>query len=192
MGSLSDAYDNAMAVGFFSTLEAKLLSRRRFASQAEAKMACFSYIVSDAPEPFFVASLVLNFSHVGLRDSRPMSRQKLMNEGRFVGETVSRPGSERRREKRYEVELSGQIVGNSGAITVLLSDISASGALAVVSDDACALAAGETVDLVIDGFDTIRSRIAHVGHGFYGISFDNAHLHRQRLKAWLLSYVGEP
>jgi len=29
---------------FFSTLEAELLSRRRFASQAEARMACFSYI----------------------------------------------------------------------------------------------------------------------------------------------------
>jgi transposase InsO family protein len=27
-----------------TTLEAELLSRRRFASQAEAKMACFSYI----------------------------------------------------------------------------------------------------------------------------------------------------
>jgi transposase InsO family protein len=27
-----------------ATLEAELLSRRRFASQAEAKMACFSYI----------------------------------------------------------------------------------------------------------------------------------------------------
>jgi putative transposase len=33
-----------MAESFFSTLEAGLLSRRRFASQAEAKMACFSYI----------------------------------------------------------------------------------------------------------------------------------------------------
>ena len=31
---------------FFSTLEAELLSRRRFASQAEARMACFSYIES--------------------------------------------------------------------------------------------------------------------------------------------------
>ena len=28
----------------FSTLEAELLSRRWFASQAEARMACFSYI----------------------------------------------------------------------------------------------------------------------------------------------------
>jgi putative transposase len=44
MGPVGDAYDNAMAESFFSTLEAELLSRRRFASQAEAKMACFSYI----------------------------------------------------------------------------------------------------------------------------------------------------
>jgi len=33
-----------MAESFFSTLKAELLSRRRFASQAEARMACFSYI----------------------------------------------------------------------------------------------------------------------------------------------------
>jgi putative transposase len=44
MGSVGDAYDNAMCESFFSTLEAELLSRRRFHSQAEARMACFSYI----------------------------------------------------------------------------------------------------------------------------------------------------
>jgi len=33
-----------MAESFFSTLEAELLSRRRFTSQAEARMACFSYV----------------------------------------------------------------------------------------------------------------------------------------------------
>ena len=44
MGTVGDAYDNAMAESFFSTLEAELLSRRRFVSQAEARMACFSYI----------------------------------------------------------------------------------------------------------------------------------------------------
>ena len=44
MGSVGDAYDNAMAESFFSTLEAELLSRRRFTSQAEARMACFSFI----------------------------------------------------------------------------------------------------------------------------------------------------
>jgi len=44
MGSVGDAYDNAMAESFFSTLEAEVLSRRRFTSQAETRMACFSYI----------------------------------------------------------------------------------------------------------------------------------------------------
>jgi putative transposase len=44
MGSVGDAYDNAMCESFFSTLECELLSRTQFASQAEAKIACFSYI----------------------------------------------------------------------------------------------------------------------------------------------------
>jgi len=44
MGSVGDAYDNAMCESFFSTLEAELLSRYRFQSQAEARMACFGYI----------------------------------------------------------------------------------------------------------------------------------------------------
>jgi putative transposase len=44
MGSVGDAYDNAMAESFFASLEAELLTRRKFSSQAEARMACFSYI----------------------------------------------------------------------------------------------------------------------------------------------------
>jgi putative transposase len=44
MGSVGDAYDNAMAESFFATLERELLSRRRFHSQAEAKMAVFEWI----------------------------------------------------------------------------------------------------------------------------------------------------
>jgi putative transposase len=46
MGSVGDAYDNAIAECFFSTLECELLARRKFVSQAEARMACFSYIES--------------------------------------------------------------------------------------------------------------------------------------------------
>jgi putative transposase len=44
MGSVGDAYDNAMCESFFASLECELLERRRFASQAEARMAVFSYI----------------------------------------------------------------------------------------------------------------------------------------------------
>ena len=46
MSSVGDAYDNAMAESFFSTLECELLRRRSFSSQAEARMACFTYIES--------------------------------------------------------------------------------------------------------------------------------------------------
>ena len=44
MGSVGDAYDNAMAESFFATLECELLDRRRFKSQAEARMAVFEFI----------------------------------------------------------------------------------------------------------------------------------------------------
>lgn len=44
MGSVGDAYDNAMAESFFATLEREVLNRRRFKTQAEAKMALFEWI----------------------------------------------------------------------------------------------------------------------------------------------------
>ncbi len=44
MGSVGDAYDNAMCESFFATLETELLQRRSFRNQAEARMAVFDYI----------------------------------------------------------------------------------------------------------------------------------------------------
>lgn len=44
MGSVGDAYDNAMAESFFATLEREVLRRRSFKSQAEARMAVFEWI----------------------------------------------------------------------------------------------------------------------------------------------------
>jgi putative transposase len=44
MGTVGDAYDNAMAESFFATLECELLARRRFATKAEARMAIFEFI----------------------------------------------------------------------------------------------------------------------------------------------------
>jgi len=43
-GSVGDAYDNALSEAFFATLECELLDRRRFRSQAEARMAVFAFI----------------------------------------------------------------------------------------------------------------------------------------------------
>ena len=44
MGSVGDAYDNAMCESFFATLECELLDRRRFKNHAEAEMAIFDFI----------------------------------------------------------------------------------------------------------------------------------------------------
>jgi putative transposase len=44
MGSVGDAYDNAMCESFFATLECELLDRCRFKTQAEARRAVFAFI----------------------------------------------------------------------------------------------------------------------------------------------------
>jgi putative transposase len=41
---VGDAYDNARAEGVSSTYESEALDRRRFKSQAEARMAMFEWI----------------------------------------------------------------------------------------------------------------------------------------------------
>ena len=44
MGSVGDAYDNALCESFFASLECELLDRRRFATQVEARLAVFEFI----------------------------------------------------------------------------------------------------------------------------------------------------
>jgi putative transposase len=44
MGSIGDAYDNALCESFFATLECELPDLQRFQTQAEAKMAVFDFI----------------------------------------------------------------------------------------------------------------------------------------------------
>ena len=44
MGSVGDAYDNAMCESFFATLECELLARRRFQNRDEAQAAIFEFI----------------------------------------------------------------------------------------------------------------------------------------------------
>jgi putative transposase len=44
MGSVGDAYDNAMCESFFATLECELLDRHRFKTQVEARLAVFEFI----------------------------------------------------------------------------------------------------------------------------------------------------
>ena len=44
VGSVGDAYDNAMCESFFATLECELLARRKFQTKAEARMVVFEFI----------------------------------------------------------------------------------------------------------------------------------------------------
>jgi putative transposase len=44
MGSVGDAYDNALCESFFATLECELLDRKQFATPAEARLAVFDFI----------------------------------------------------------------------------------------------------------------------------------------------------
>jgi putative transposase len=44
MGTVGDAYDNAMAESVFASLEKELLKHRRFRSKSEARMALFEWI----------------------------------------------------------------------------------------------------------------------------------------------------
>ena len=44
MGSVGDAYDNAVCESFLATLECELLDRHRFKTQVEARFAVFEFI----------------------------------------------------------------------------------------------------------------------------------------------------
>jgi putative transposase len=46
MGTVGDAYDNAMAESFFATLECELIDRRSWKTKTEARLAIFSWIES--------------------------------------------------------------------------------------------------------------------------------------------------
>ena len=46
MGTVGDAYDNAMAESFFATLECELIDRRSWKTKTEARLAIFTWIES--------------------------------------------------------------------------------------------------------------------------------------------------
>jgi putative transposase len=44
MGTVGDAYDNAMAESFFASLECELIDRKTFRTKTEARLAVFTWI----------------------------------------------------------------------------------------------------------------------------------------------------
>lgn len=105
--------------------------------------------------------------------------------------SMSAPRTERRREKRYQVDLPGTLRLGGTTSAVVVSDLSASGALVSIPQDPTEITAADVV-LVVDAFGPIEARIVHVGDGFYGLRFLQPHLLRDRLGRWLQQEVGSP
>jgi putative transposase len=99
MGTVGDAYDNAMAESFFATLECELIDRRSFKSKTEARLALFTWIEGWYNPRRRHSSLdyqsPANFERIHLEQNpMPPSRREpgLTTAGRLpAGEKASRP-----------------------------------------------------------------------------------------------------
>jgi putative transposase len=87
MGSVGDAYDNAMAESFFATLECELIDRRTWQTKAQTRQAIFTWL-----EAWYNPRR----RHSGLGQMSPINFEKQHEE-------KSKPGEKQtRREKRAE------------------------------------------------------------------------------------------
>lgn len=98
----------------------------------------------------------------------------------------AKSGAERRHDRRYEVDLPGLIALNGASHQVVISDLSAGGAL-ITSN--LRFEPGSVIAITIEEFGVLEAKVVHSGSGFAGVQFLNPHLHRDRLAAWLRTEV---
>lgn len=91
-------------------------------------------------------------------------------------------GAERRREKRYEVDLPGQLGVDGEVFPVTIADLSASGALIYLPNPPTE---GNICDMWITGFGDVEVKIVFSGDGLCGLMFTRPAEHRDRLLKWL-------
>lgn len=113
----------------------------------------------------------------------------------FAGGTARASGSqgagaERRRDKRYQVDLPGQVRHAGEVRAVLVSDLSATGALVASDGIELFCRSGDGITLVLQEFGPIEAEVVHAGAGFCGLRFLDPHLHRDRLAGWLRMEIG--
>ena len=99
----------------------------------------------------------------------------------------SPPGSERRRERRYEVDLSGELIFEDETVAVRIADLSGSGALVFMEDPP---PAGYEAELNIDNFGPVAIIVMHAGETFCGVAFTHPAQVRDRLLEWLRQEAG--
>jgi PilZ domain-containing protein len=94
--------------------------------------------------------------------------------------------SDRRRERRYEVELHGELRFDNAAFAVQIADMSGSGALVFLEGPP---PAGSQAELWIEDFGTLPVEIMHAGEHFCGVGIINPAAYRDRLMEWLREEV---
>ena len=96
--------------------------------------------------------------------------------------------SERRRERRYEVELHGELRIDGACYSVQIADISGSGALVFLEDPP---EAGSIAELWIEDFGVIPIEIMHAGEHFCGVAITSPAKYRDQLLHWLREEAAE-
>jgi hypothetical protein len=90
--------------------------------------------------------------------------------------------SDRRRERRYEVALHGELRYDGACFAVEIADVSGSGALVFMEDPP---EAGSEAELWIDEYGVVPIEIMHSGDSFCGVAIMNPAQHRDSLLRWL-------
>lgn len=96
---------------------------------------------------------------------------------------------DRRKDRRFEVELHGELRYDATAFGVLIADISGSGALVFMED---APPAGSRAELWIEDFGVLPIQIMHAGEYICGVAITNPVRYRDRLLDWLRQETGRP
>lgn len=91
-------------------------------------------------------------------------------------------GAERRREKRHEIQLKGELGWNGKIVQVTIGDLSGSGAMIVVANPP---EEGTLADLWIADFGDVEIKVMFSGDGVCGVMFTRPAEHRDRLLKWL-------
>jgi len=95
---------------------------------------------------------------------------------------VPASGAERRREQRYDVNLSGDLGVNGEILPVTIGDLSGSGAMLVLDRPP---EEGTIADLWIAGYGDLEIKVMFSGDGVCGVMFTHPAEHRDRLLKWL-------
>ena len=101
---------------------------------------------------------------------------------------VEASGAERRRERRYDVNLNGDLGVDGEILPVTIGDLSGSGAMLVLDRPP---EEGTIADLWINGFGDLEVKIMFSGDGVAGVMFTHPAEHRDRLLKWLMQLMAE-